>query len=232
MKFATELIGGRLVKRYRRFLVDVQLENGEIVTAHCPNSGTMVGCCEEGRPVLLSGTDDEHRRNKYTWEFIKMNNTWVGVNVSVPRKVVVEALTLKTLPLLSSYGDITLDASYGRGNKVDIMMHGAEQNAFINVYHVAWTEDGIARFPETPNARARKGIRELMEIARQGHHALAFFFVQRSDCTRFAPAAMVDPEFGRLFREAASAGVEMTAYRAAISKNEISLERRIPVAMD
>lgn len=232
MKFATELIGGKLLRRYRRFLVDVQLDNGQIVTAHCPNSGTMIGCCEEGRPVLLSTTDDEHRRNKYTWEFIQMNNTWVGVNVSVARKVVIEALTNKALPQLSSYGDITLDASYGRGKKADIMMHGAEQNAFINVYHVAWAEDNIARFPETPNARARKGIRELTEIAQQGHHAVAFFFVQRADCTRLAPATSIDPEFGRLCRNAASAGVEMMAYRAAISQNDISLGRRIPVAGD
>jgi sugar fermentation stimulation protein A len=232
MKFATELIGGKLVRRYRRFLVDVELENGEVVTAHCPNSGTMVGCCQEGRSVLLSETANVHRRNKYTWEFIKVANTWVGVNVSTPRKLVVEALTLKALPVLSSYGDMTLDASYGRGNKVDIVMHGAEQNAFINVYHVSWAEEGIARFPETPNARARKGLRDLTEIARQGHHAVAFFLVQRADCTRFAPAAMVDPEWGRLFREAASAGVDMMAYRTAISRKEISLERRIPVAID
>jgi sugar fermentation stimulation protein A len=232
MKFSTTLIGGKLVKRYRRFLVDVQLDSGPTVTAHCPNSGTMLGCSEPGRPVLLSQSKDPHRRNAYTWELIKMNDALVGINVSVPRKVLAESLRAKLIPSLKNYNDLLLDAEYGRGNKVDIMMHGIEQNVFINVHHVAWTENRIAKFPETANARARKGLKDLADIAAQGHKAIAFFFVQRSDCNSFSPAITVDPEFGKLFKEAQKQGVEMMVYRAKITPGEIALGIPIPCVVD
>lgn len=232
MKFTTTLTGGKLVRRYRRFLVDVQLDSGAIVTAHCPNSGTMVSCSEPGRPVLLSESNDTHRRNAYTWEMIRMDNSWVGVNVGVPRKVVAEALQAKRVPSLESYNELLLDAEYGRGNKVDIVLHGVEQNIFINVHHVAWAENRTARFPETPNIRVRKGMKELAEIAAQGHRAIAWFFIQREDCDQFAPAVDIDPEFGNILTESARAGVEVLAYRAHISPDAIELGVSIPTLID
>ena len=161
-----------------------------------------------------------------------MNSSWVGVNVATPRKVVAESLQAKLIPSLNQYNEILLDAEYGRGNKVDIMMHGAEQNVFINVHHVAWTENRVAKFPETPNARARKGLKELTDIAAQGHRAIAFFFVQRDDCTSFSPAVSVDAEFRKIFRVAQKQGVEMMAYRAKITPEEITLGNSIPIAVD
>lgn len=232
MKFATKLLGGKLVRRYRRFLVDVRLDSGQLVTAHCPNSGTMVGCCEPGRPVLLSESKDPHRRNAYTWEMINMNGVWVGINVFVPRKVVAESLQHKLIPAFAGFTDLTLDAEYGRGNTVDVLMQGQEQNLFMNVYHVAWTENSVARFPETPNARARKGLRNLSEIAVQGHRAVALFFVQRSDCEAFSPAVDVDPEFGKIFKEAQKSGVEILAYRADVSPKGIALGTPLPCIAD
>ena len=232
MKFSTKLIGGKLVRRYRRFLVDVQLDSGPIVTAHCPNSGTMVGCSEPGNTVLLSESKDPHRRNAYTWEIIKMNGTWIGINVSTPRKIIAESLRNKQIPPLEQYNELLLDAEYGRGNKVDVMMHGNEQNVFINVHHVAWAENGVAKFPETPNARARKGLKDLAEIAAQGHRAIAFFFIQREDCEYFSDAVDIDPEFGNLFKEAVKSGVEIMAYKAHVSPSEISLGIPIQVLVD
>jgi sugar fermentation stimulation protein A len=232
MKFPTKLLGGKLVKRYRRFLVDVQLDSGTVVTAHCPNSGTMVGCCEPGRPVLLSESKDPHRRNAYTWEMINMNGTWVGVNVSVPRKVVAESLRHKRIPPFAGFTDLTLDAEYGHRKTVDILMQGPEHNLFMNVYHVAWAENGVAKFPETPNARARKGLADLTEIAEQGHRAVALFFVQRGDCRVLAPAVDVDPEFGNIVRTAQRQGVELMAYRADVSPDGIFLGVPIPCVLD
>lgn len=225
-------MGGKLVKRYRRFLVDVQLDDGSTVTAHCPNSGTMVGCCEPGRPVLLSQSKDPHRRNAYTWEMINMYGTWVGVNVSVPRKVVAESLRSNLVPPFTSFSDLALDAEYGRGKTIDILMQGQEHNLFMNVYHVAWAENRVAKFPETPNARARKGLTDLTEVAEQGHRAVAFFFVQRGDCDVFAPAVDVDPEFAKIMRKAQHQGVELMAYRADVSPEGISLGVPIPCALD
>jgi len=232
MKFTTKLLGGKLVRRYRRFLVDVELDDGRIVTAHCPNSGTMVGCCEPGRPVFLSHTNDPHRRNAYTWEMINMHGTWVGVNVLLPRKIVAEALREKLLPTFASFTDLTLDAEYGRGHVVDILMQGPDANLFMNVYHVGWTEQGVAKFPETPNARARKGLSDLTAVAEQGHRAVAFFFVQRGDCTAFAPAVDVDPEFAKIFRQAQKSGVEILAYRAEVSPEGIELGTPLPCVVD
>ncbi len=232
MKYSTTLIGGKLVRRYRRFLVDVKLDNGTLVTAHCPNSGSMVGCSDPGSHVLLSESKDPHRRNAYTWEMIRVGTGLVGINVQVPRKVVAESLQNDGITELSGFSDLLLDAEYGRGNKVDIMMHGADSNLFMNVYHVAWAEGGVARFPESPNARARKGLKELSEVAAQGHKAVAFFFVQRSDCTAFAPAVEVDPEFAKLFKEAKANGVSILAYGACISHDEISLGSPLPCASD
>ncbi len=232
MKFSTKLIGGRLVRRYRRFLVDVQLDSGAIVTAHCPNSGTMVGCSEPGSYVLLSESNDRHRRNAYTWELTNMNETWVGINVAMARKVVAESIQAKLIPSLQNYRELLIDAEYGRGNKVDVMMHGSDQNVFINVYHVAWAENRTARFPETPNARARKGLKELTEIAAQGHRAIALYFVQRADCDSFSPSPSIDPEFKKLFHAATNQGVEIMAYRAAITPEEIALGIPIPCALD
>jgi sugar fermentation stimulation protein A len=232
MVFSTKLIGGKLVKRYHRFLVDVQLDDGSIVTAHCPNSGTMVGCMEVGRPVLLSENTKAHRRNKYTWEMIQVDGTWIGVNVNVPRKVLIEALTARAIPSLANYTDLTVDAQFGHHNKADIMLHGTEQNVFLNVYHIGWAERGTAKFPERPNVRARKGIKELTEIARQGHRAVGVFFAQRSDCSAFSPAFDVDAEFCRLFKDAQRQGVEIMAYRARISRQGISLGTPLSLSID
>ncbi len=232
MKFPTTLITGKLVRRYRRFLVDVELKSGSTVTAHCPNAGTMVGCSKPGQRVLLSENNDERRRNKYTWELIRMNQTWVGVNVSIPRKIVVEAIAARSVPSLSRFTEMTMDVEYGHRRKVDIMLHGVEQNVFINVHHVAWAEQGVAKFPETPNARSRKGLLELAEVAQQGHRAVAFFVVQRGDCESLSPAHDIDPQFWRLFKDAQQKGVEVIVYRANISPQEISLGTHIPCETD
>jgi sugar fermentation stimulation protein A len=154
------------------------------------------------------------------------------VNVGTPRKVVAESLRANMIPSLKNYRELLIDAEYGRGNKVDIMMHGDDRNVFINVHHSAWVENQIAKFPETPNARARKGLKDLTEIAAKGHEATAIYFVQRADCTAFSPAVTVDPEFGRLYKEAQSQGVKIVAYRASVSPEEISLGSPIPCVVD
>lgn len=232
MRFSTKLVGGTLLKRHRRFLVDVRLDNGAIVTAHCPNSGTMVGCSEHGRRVMLSENKDPHRRNAYTWEMIQINKSWVGVNTLLPRKIVTHAIQEKRIPCLSNYCELLLDAEYGREKKIDIMMHGLEQNIFVHIHHVAWAENRIAKFPETPNARACQTLRDLTEIAEQGHRAVAFFFIQRGDCDVFSPAVDVDAEFGKIHKKALKRGVEIIAYRGIISPEEISLGVAIPCGVD
>lgn len=231
MKFPSPLIPGTLIKRYRRFLADVQLADGSIVTAHCPNSGTMVGCSQPGRPVLLTDSKDIRRRNPMTWELTDMDGTLVGVNTGVPRKLLRENLDGRVIPTLEEYDGIEEDALYGRNNKIDFMLFGQEQNVFIDVFHVAWVEKRIALFPERASLSAKKSFADLTDIAKQGHRAVAFFVVQREDCDTLKAADEVDKDFLKALLTAHSAGVEIQVYRAHIRPDEITLGVSIPYSL-
>jgi sugar fermentation stimulation protein A len=232
MKFHLPLITGTLIKRYRRFLVDVRLADGSVLTAHCPNSGSMVSCCEPGRTVILSDSGDSSRRHALTWELIDMDGTWVGVNPAISRKIVNEAIEKKLVPSLARYDEIQRDASYGRKTKVDIVLHGMEENCFINIHNVTWVENDSAFFPDAINERAKMSLLELAEIAKQKHRAVAFYFVQRGDCARFMPAAQVDRDFMKLMLLAQNAGVEIVVYRGVVSPEGIDLGTTIPYALE
>jgi sugar fermentation stimulation protein A len=233
MKLQTPLLQGALVKRYRRFLADVKLmENGTIVTAHCPNSGSMVGCCEPGRSVVLSDSGDSSRRHPLTWELIEMDTAWVAVNPHLGRKIVHDALLNRQIPTLVEYSDIQKDAQSGLGRKVDFMLQGMEHNCFINLFIVTWADHGTALYPDVPSERSTKAMSALADIARQGHRAVAFFFVQRGDCSAFKPAENVDRQFRKAMVDATNAGVETIVYRAHITPEEISLGEPLSFTME
>ena len=232
MRFPSPLIKGTLVKKYRRFIIDVRLEDGTMVTAHCPTMGIMQGVSEPGRPVMLSDSGLETRRNKLTWELVDIDGTWVGVNSSVPVKVLIESIEASRIATLKGLSDVQVDATYGHGNKIDLMLQGMEHNCFINTFHVSWVENGVALFPDTPSARMTKSIQQLTEIARQGHRAVAFFLVQRSDCSLFKPAEHVDKDFLKALLGAQSAGVEIMVYQAHITLEEITLGKSLPYSLE
>ena len=231
MRFPSPLIKGTLVKKYRRFIVDVRLEDGSIVTAHCPTMGAMNVVPDEARPVMLSDSGLEARRHKLTWELIDINGAWVGVNSSVPRKVLVESIVQRQIPSLKGFGELQADATYGLHNKIDVMLLGMDHNCFIDTFHVNWVENDVALFPDTPSPRLAKSIQQLAEIARQGHRAVAFFLVQRSDCSVLKPAEHVDKEFLKALLSAQSAGVEILAYKAKITLETITLGESLPYSL-
>jgi len=232
VKLHTPLLKGTLVKRYRRFLADVRLDDGRVVTTHCPNSGTMVGCSEPGRPVIVSDSGDDSRRHPLTWEMIEMNGTWVGINTNIAKKLVADAIERKLVPKLTEYTELQRDATYGIRTKIDIMLHGMDENCFINVHGVTWAENGVALFPEVVNERARKSLNELTSVARKEHRAVAFYLVQRGDCTIFKPSERVDREYLKAFLAANSAGVEIMVYRAEVTPESIELGTPIPFSID
>jgi sugar fermentation stimulation protein A len=232
MKLPTPLLTGTLIKCYRRSLVDVRLSDGTVVTAHRPNSGKMRGCSEPGRPVVLSDSCNPARRHQLTWELIDMNDTWIGVNPSIPGKVVYEALKLKLIPPLALYDEVDQNAAYGVNKRVDLLLQGRDQNCFINLFNVTWVENGVALYPETVSARSTTAVRELTDIAHQGHRAVVFFFVQRSDCSTFKPAEHVDREFLKALLVANSANVEIMVYRALVTPTEIALGVPIPFSLE
>lgn len=232
MRFPGTLIKGTLVKKYRRFIVDVRLEDGTLVTAHCPTMGTMQGISEPGLQVMLSDSGLETRRNKLTWELVNINGTWVGVNSALPLKILVESIEQKLIPSLTEFTEIQVEATYGHRNKIDVMLLGMEQNCFINTYHVSWVENGVAFFPDVPSPRIAKTIQQLTDIAPQGHRAVAFFLVQRNDSTLFKPAEDVDKIFLKAMLAAQSAGVEIMVYQGVVTPEAITLGKPLPYSLE
>ena len=232
MRFPGPLIKGTLVKKYRRFIVDVRLEDGTMVTAHCPTMGVMNVVPETGRPVMLSDSGLETRRHRLTWELIDIDGTWVGVNSSVPLRVLIESIEQHLIPSLKGFGEAQVEATYGHGNKIDVMLPGMELNCFINTFQVNWVENNVALFPDTPSPRMTKSVQQLTEIATQGHRAIAFFFVQRSDCSLFKPAEHVDKDFLKAMLTAQSAGVEIMSYRAHVTPKAITLGTPLPYSLE
>ncbi len=232
MRFPSPLIKGTLIKKYRRFIADVRLEDGSTVTAHCPTMGTMNGVTEPGRTVMLSDSGLDTRRHPLTWELIEIGGTLVGINSATPRKVLLESIELNLIPSFKGFGDVQVEATYGRGNKIDVMLQGMEHNCFINTFHVSWVENGVALFPDSPSPRMVKSVNQLAEIAQKGHRAVAFFLVQRADCSVFKPAEQVDRDFLKAMLAAQSTGAEIMVYRADITSEEITLGKPLPYSLE
>ncbi|MEW6777947.1 MAG: DNA/RNA nuclease SfsA [Bdellovibrionota bacterium] len=231
MKFPA-LFPGTLVKRYKRFLADVRLEDGELVTAHCPNSGSMLGCKEPGSAVYLSKSDNPNRKLQYTWEMIRVGKAWVGINTARPNALVEEAIREGTIPELSDFETLRREVPYGKNSRIDILLEskGGKRRCYVEVKNTTLAmPGGIVRFPDAVTERGQKHLEELMAAARKGDQAVIFFFVNRSDCDRMGPADHIDPEYGKLLRRAADSGVELLAYRAKVSPKETRLETRLPI---
>jgi len=232
MKLPHPLYQGKLIRRYKRFLADVELENGVTITAHCPNSGSMKGCSDPGMPVLLSQSDNPKRKLKYTWELVKANGAWVGIHTGYPNKLVQEAIEAGTIPELQGYTNIRPEVKYGKNSRVDLLLEGQAGSCYVEVKNVTLVENGLALFPDAVTTRGQKHLLELMEMVKSGHRSVIFFVVQRADGTAVAPADRIDPEYGRLLRQAVANGVEALAYRAEVTPQHIRLTMRLPVLLN
>ena len=231
MRFSSPLLRGTLLRRYRRSLADVRLDDGDRITAHVFSLGSMAGCSEPGRPVLVSDSGDVTRHHPMTWELIDMNGTWVGVNPTVSRKILRQAILDGEIRNLRGYS-IQSEAVHGKKKRVDFILQNMKENCFINVQGVTWAEKGCAWFPDVATEPPRKSLNDLADIAREGHRAIAFFHVLRGDCKRMKPAAKVDKEYARTLRRAKRAGVEIRVFKASVSPEEITLGVPIPCIID
>jgi len=227
MRFTSPLIRGTLIERYKRFLADVRLLDGEVVTAHCTNTGSMMGCKEPGSAVYLSGSDNPNRKLHYTWELIRANNTWVGIKTMHPNKLVDDAVRAGLIRELRGYDTVRREVKVNTHTRLDLRLDGPRGNCFVEVKNVTLAVDGIAAFPDAVSERGRKHLRELMRLKRQGHRAALVFVIQRGDCEFFRPADEIDCEYGRWLRRAIAAGVEALPYRARVTTKEIVLTERI-----
>lgn len=223
-----KLIQGTLIQRYQRFKADVKQRNGHVVTAHCPNSGSMLGCSEPGRRVYLSRHNSPNRRLKYTWEMIEMPTSLVGVNTWVPNLLVKESIIHKKIRALRGYERIRPEVRYGQNSRIDLLLEKGENRCFVEVKNCTLVEDGLAYFPDAVTSRGLKHLLELQKELRKGSRCVMFYLVQRMDAKRFRPADHIDPAYGEELRRAFGNGVEILVYDVFLDLEGISLKRRLP----
>lgn len=228
MRFPAKLIQGTLVQRYKRFLADVRLADDRIVTAHCTNTGSMLGCKEPGSMVYLSLSPNKGRKLAHTWEMIQINRAWVGINTMHPNRLVAEAVEAGAIPELSGYSTVRREVKVSAHSRLDLCLECDQERCFVEVKNVTLAIDRAAAFPDAISERATKHLKELIRLKRLGHRAAVFFVVQRGDCDYFRPADEIDPDYGRWLRRAVKAGVEVLPYQAKVSPREIILTRRLP----
>ncbi|MEM1368542.1 MAG: DNA/RNA nuclease SfsA [Cyanobacteria bacterium P01_H01_bin.15] len=219
------LVAGILRKRYKRFLADIELDSGELVTAHCANTGPMLGVCEIGSRVYLSRSGNPKRKLPFSWEMIQVNGTWVGVNTALPNRVSKLALEQQALPELAGrYTKIRSEVVYGsEKSRIDFLLTSPDQtNIYVEVKNTTLAETPLALFPDTVTTRGQKHLRELMNLPADTRKVM-LYFINRGDCDRFAPGDTWDPEYGALLRQAIAAGVEVLPYRFAVSPEGIRL---------
>ncbi|BAY33232.1 sugar fermentation stimulation protein A [Nostoc carneum NIES-2107] len=221
------LYPGILLKRYKRFFADVQLASGEVVTAHCPNTGPMTGVSTIGSLVQLSLSDNPKRKLAYTLELIQVHDnepTWVGVNTALPNRVVKLALAKHLFPELGDYHHIKGEVVYGQDKKsrVDFFLTGSDQERpiYLEVKNTTFAEGKLALFPDTETTRGQKHLRELMALLPLTR-AVMLYFINRGDCTEFAPGDMTDPTYGKLLRDAIALGLEVLPCRFDVSPEGI-----------
>jgi sugar fermentation stimulation protein A len=212
------LFSGKLVQRYKRFFADIELDNGELITAHCPNTGPMTGVCEIGAPVQVSHSSDPKRKLAYTWEMIHVDDYWVGVNTMLPNKLIKLALEQKLLPELGNYSEIKTEVKYGQDgrSRIDFVLTGSEKLIYVEVKNTTYTIGDVALFPDTATTRGQKHLQELIDImpAAQG---VMLYLINRGDKTKFAPGDDKDPLYGKLLREAVQKGLMVLPCRFQIT---------------
>lgn len=219
------LYSGILLKRYKRFLADIELISGEIITAHCPNTGPMTGLCEADSLVQVSYHNNPQRKLAYTWEMIQVKQTWVGVNTHLPNQVIKLALEKQFFrEFFADYTNFKSEVPYGKNKKsrIDFLLTGvAQKPLYLEIKSTTLAEDNLAIFPDTVTTRGQKHLQELMSLV-PDHRCVMLYFINRGDCDLFAPGDRPDPEYGKLLREAVTKGVEILPLRFQITPQGIS----------
>lgn len=233
MRFSQPLIEGELIRRYKRFLADVRLADGTQVTAHTPNTGSMLGCNEPGCRVWLSDSGSATRKYPLSWELVETTaGTLVGINTGLSNALVQEAIEEGVIEPLAGYGTVRREVRYGDENsRIDLLLqdHPGRPDCYVEVKNVTLARGAVGLFPDAISTRGTKHLRELAAVARRGERACLCFCVQRGDVVEMQPADDIDPAYGRALRAALADGVEVLAYRAAVSPAGIRLAEPLPV---
>ncbi len=228
MKFPAPLIPGTLIRRYKRFLADVELSGGEMVTAHCPNTGSMLSVDAPGSAVWLSPAGAPGRKLAYTWELIQVGDTLVGINTSMSNALVEEAIGDGTIAELAAYPVLRREVGYGKNSRIDLLLESeCLPTCFVEVKNVTMKRNPRAssavEFPDAVTTRGAKHLAELTDMVSQGARAMMVYLVQRQDGGRFSIAADIDPAYAMALGAAMAAGVEALCYRCRVTAERIDV---------
>ena len=227
IKFDTPLVKAKLIRRYKRFLADVELENGKTVIAHCTNSGSMISCLEEGADVYLSPNNSPTRKTKFTWEMIRINNQWIGINTNIPNLLVYNAIHDGEIEKIKNYKSLKREVTFG-DSRFDIYAENETEKCFIEVKNVSMKDGDFARFPDAVTKRGKKHLNTLIEVKKQNMRAIMIYIIQRTDVNIFSPAWNIDPEYAKTLIKAHENGVEIIPLQARVSPNKIEIIRELP----
>ena len=227
-------MAGRLVRRYKRFLADVERHDGEIVTVHCPNPGAMLGLKRPGSAVRSSTSDNPKRKLQHTLEMIRVGRIWVGLHTLRANQLAARALAADAVEGLEGYPELRSEVAVGGGSRLDFALSGHRDDpriAYVEVKSVTMRGGGSGLFPDAVTERGRRHMETLERLHRRGSRAVVLFVVQRADCCEVRPADDIDPAYGQALRRAARSGVEVLALRARVTARRISMEQMLPVIL-
>ena len=227
MNFENKLISGVFIKRYKRFFVDVQIEN-KVITAHCPNTGSMKGLLKEGNKVWLSKSNNPDRKLKYTLQIIEDDNSKVGVNTHLTNKIVLDALKNNLIKEFDKNITIKPEVKFGDNTRFDFLITKKDYKAFVEVKNVTlMRKPKIAEFPDAITSRGAKHIEELIKASKKGYEVYIAFIIQREDCNQFAIASDIDPEYSKLLSKAVKKKLNILCYDCKFSSKGIKLNKKI-----
>ena len=227
MKFKNKLLQGTLIKRYKRFFVDIKYQNKKVI-AHCPNSGSMMGLLTEGNKVWFSKADNPNRKLKYTLEILGANKNMIGVNTHLTNKIVLEALENKKIKDLIKFNDIKSEVKFSDNTRFDFLISNKKEKCFLEVKNVTLVrKKAIAEFPDSITSRGSKHLKELINAKRKGYASYILYLIQRDDCKSFKVASDIDEVYKNNFDIALKNGVKMLCYDCKLSNEEIIINNRI-----
>jgi len=227
MKFKERLLQGTLIKRYKRFFVDIKYKN-KIITGHCPNTGSMMGLLNKGNKIWFSRSDNLSRKLKYTLEIIEVGKKMIGINTLLTNKIVFEALSQKKIKNFVKFNNIKPEVKFSDKTRFDFLISDNKEKCFLEVKNVTLSrKDEIAEFPDAITSRGTKHLKELIIAKQRGFESYILYLIQREDCKSFRIAKDIDEDYKIAFDKALKKGVKIICYDCKISTEEIKLNNRI-----
>ena len=227
MKFEKKLLQGILIKRYKRFFADIKYKN-KTITAHCPNSGSMMGLLDKGNIVWFSQSNDPKRKLKYTLQIISSNNNLVGVNTHLTNKIVLEALVEKKIASLKKFDNIKSEVMFSDNTRFDFLISNKNKKCFLEVKNVTLVrKKNIAEFPDSITSRGSKHLMELANAKKKGYESFILYLIQRNDCKSFKIASDIDKKYKDIFDEAIKNGIKVLCYDCKLTDEEIIINNQI-----